>query len=278
MTVSDMQLNANRSNAGLSTGPTTGAGKQRVSTNALAHCLRSSRIVLEDEDPAEFADLLEELSETLRPVGPIETELTERIAFCMWRQRRLVRAETAALSLHRRPSEIAKAIDRCYEPSLPSDIREEHLAPFCPNQISWCKSVVAEIEALGAITLDTLETDAPLVHRQLLSDAEEDQESPEDYAAQFDDGLTGFVSDLYEWCQKQLKEAEQRPKVMALAEQMRHRRLVLPQDQLELFARYQTTLNNQLYKALKAFREAQDWRLKTMEAIAETVPSAVAAD
>lgn len=30
-------------------------------------------------------------------------------------------------------------------------------------------------------------------------------------------------------------------------------------------ARYQTTLDNQLYKALRAFREAQEWRLKTLE-------------
>jgi hypothetical protein len=49
---------------------------------------------------------------------------------------------------------------------------------------------------------------------------------------------------------------------MALADQIRARNLVLPQNTLELFARYQTTIDNQLYKALRSLREAQVWRLR----------------
>jgi hypothetical protein len=40
----------------------------------------------------------------------------------------------------------------------------------------------------------------------------------------------------------------------------------LPNDAIEIFSRYQTTLDNQLYKALRALREAQEWRLKTLDA------------
>ena len=40
---------------------------------------------------------------------------------------------------------------------------------------------------------------------------------------------------------------------------------MLPTDVLEVLARYQTTLDNQLYKALRALREAQEWRLKTLD-------------
>jgi hypothetical protein len=47
---------------------------------------------------------------------------------------------------------------------------------------------------------------------------------------------------------------------------VRAQRLILTDDTLEVFSRYQTTLDNQLYKALKALREAQEWRLKTMDA------------
>jgi len=36
-----------------------------------------------------------------------------------------------------------------------------------------------------------------------------------------------------------------------------------------LFTRYQTTLDNQLYKALRAFRDAQEWRLKTLDVAGE---------
>ena len=37
-------------------------------------------------------------------------------------------------------------------------------------------------------------------------------------------------------------------------------------DTLEILARYQTTLDNQLFKTLRALREAQEWRLKTLDA------------
>ena len=53
-------------------------------------------------------------------------------------------------------------------------------------------------------------------------------------------------------------------------EQLREQWLVLPWDQLETFTRYQTTLDNQLIKMLRAFREAQECRLKTLEAHIDT--------
>ena len=54
--------------------------------------------------------------------------------------------------------------------------------------------------------------------------------------------------------------------MLVLAEQVKAKRLVLPDEALEVFSRYQTTLDNQLYKALRALREAQEWRLKTLDA------------
>ena len=42
---------------------------------------------------------------------------------------------------------------------------------------------------------------------------------------------------------------------------------MLPERALMLFTRYQTTLDNQIYKALRALREAQEWRLKTIEGL-----------
>jgi hypothetical protein len=36
---------------------------------------------------------------------------------------------------------------------------------------------------------------------------------------------------------------------------------------MDLLARYQTTLDNQLYKALQALRQAQEWRLKTLDSV-----------
>ena len=79
--------------------------------------------------------------------------------------------------------------------------------------------------------------------------------------------MIGYINELTLWCHRQLMEAEARPHVLALADQVRAKRLILHADTLELLARYQTTLDNQLYTALKALREAQEWRLKTLEAV-----------
>ena len=104
-----------------------------------------------------------------------------------------------------------------------------------------------------------------MVFEQLTSEAQEDEEPVEKYVQLQEGGLTGFADRLLGWCQQQLREAERRPRVLALAKQVRARRLILPDDMLEVFSRYQTTLDNQLYKSLRALRDAQEWRLKTLE-------------
>ncbi len=85
------------------------------------------------------------------------------------------------------------------------------------------------------------------------------------FLANHENGLKGYATDLAGFCRKELSEAEKRPHILTLADQLRAKRLVLPSETLELFSRYQTTLDNQLYKALRAFREAQEWRLKTLD-------------
>jgi hypothetical protein len=67
------------------------------------------------------------------------------------------------------------------------------------------------------------------------------------------------------WCGGNLKESAERPHVLKLAYQVAEARLVLPAESLELMARYQSALDNQLYKALRALRDAQEWRLKSLD-------------
>ena len=121
---------------------------------------------------------------------------------------------------------------------------------------------------------------APTIFEQLKSDAQEDGESIEDHLKSHKDGIEGFVANLLKWCHEQLNEAEQRPRVLAVAEQVAAKRLVLSHETLEVFSRYQTTLDNQLYKALKALREAQEWRVKTLDlrAASAAEPISAAAD
>ena len=100
---------------------------------------------------------------------------------------------------------------------------------------------------------------------QHTSESEEDEEEVAKYVELYEGGLTGFVANLLQWCREQQREAVARPQILALAEQIRAKRLVLPTSTLELMARYQTTLDNQLFKLLRALREAQEWRFKTIE-------------
>jgi hypothetical protein len=273
MGVSERQLTANRENAKNSTGPKSKNGKAVTCQNATHHGLFSSRLLLEGEDPAEFQGLLVDLQATLRPVGAVELGLVERIAVTMWRQRRLVRAETATLHLARQPQKIAGGVSSELGLGFGSELKEGELAPYDAEQAEWCEKVLEEIEALEELDFEiefkTLPKAAPLFFAQLKSDAEDDGEDIAAFLKGYEKGLTGYAGDIARWCREELCKAGKRPHILALADQLRAKRLVLPPDALALFTRYQTTLDNQLYKALRAFRETQEWRLKTLDVAGE---------
>ncbi len=266
MSTTEQRLAANRINAQSSTGPVTARGKSIAARNATRHGLLSTRLLLNDEDASEFQHLLGELMGSLRPTDAVERLLVERIAVTVWRQQRLVRAETAKLTLACQPIKIAGAVSSELERGYSQKLELEDLSPFDRTQERWCRRVIGEIDALEDFDLEILQQKAPLTYQQFASDAAEDQETPEAHAAARDGGLAGYIVELSLWCRKQLTEAEARPHILALAEHARARNVVLPPDALETFSRYQTTLDSQLYKALKALREAQEWRLKTLEA------------
>ncbi|MGH8579393.1 MAG: hypothetical protein ACREVK_04440, partial [Gammaproteobacteria bacterium] len=65
-----------------------------MASNAVKHGLFARQLILNDEDPTEYQALVDGLQAALSPVGTLEYALVERIAITLWRQRRLVRAET----------------------------------------------------------------------------------------------------------------------------------------------------------------------------------------
>lgn len=263
--MSDRRMLANRTNASKSTGPQTLEGKAVASCNALRHGLRSNQLLLDGEDPEEFAQLQADLLEALAPVGAVELSLAERIVIAIWRQRRLARAETAALSLERRDNEILDGLRRLHDYGERDEITATCLEPFDAELVTWCRAVLDEVDALEDFTLGELEKTAPHAWGQLKGEADEDSEMPEAYLSGSENGLADFLADLCSWCRRQLDAAEKRPRLLELVQQLRERGLVLPAVQLDVMARYQTTLDNQLYKALRTYREAQEWRLHTLE-------------
>ncbi len=110
MSTSIAQISANRANAKKSTGAITQLGKSKVSQNAITHGLFAKQLVLMDENPLEYQSLLDELQRSLQPVGILEQSLIERIAISLWRQKRLVKAEAAYLTLEHQPKRIAPLV------------------------------------------------------------------------------------------------------------------------------------------------------------------------
>ena len=73
------QIEANRRNAALSTGPRTEEGKERTRRNALKHGLSGRGIVLPDEEEKVVAKRLEDWTVTFDPSNDYEDWLTEQI-------------------------------------------------------------------------------------------------------------------------------------------------------------------------------------------------------
>ncbi len=97
--LSERQLNANRRNAQLSTGPRTPEGRAAISQNALRHGLASKTAVLPTENPEEFRELRDSFFDEHQPSGPTETLLVEQMAMAAWRLRRLRALETGLFNV-----------------------------------------------------------------------------------------------------------------------------------------------------------------------------------
>ncbi len=103
------QIEANRRNARSSTGPKTRTGKAASKLNAMKHGLRAEEVVVRGENPADFARVLENLIDEFQPQGPLEEQLVERVAACMWRLQRLYRVEAGIFTYEALTIELDRA-------------------------------------------------------------------------------------------------------------------------------------------------------------------------
>ena len=93
---SEKQIAANRRN-GRKGGPKTPRGKTKSRMNALKHGARAERVLLPDEDPAEFEAYREAALDDLQPVGFMAMQRAERIVRLGWRVERFERIEAGLL-------------------------------------------------------------------------------------------------------------------------------------------------------------------------------------
>ena len=102
------QLQANRNNARLSTGPKTNEGRIRSRMNALRHGLTGQVTTMTDEDRAAHDQFSQALIKSLAPEGAMETQLAQRVATDSWRLNRAsaIEENLFTLGLHENGGEI----------------------------------------------------------------------------------------------------------------------------------------------------------------------------
>jgi hypothetical protein len=97
--ISEKQLEANRRNAQLSTGPRTEAGKKRSSLNATRHALTGQVTVMTEEDREAFHAFSGRMMKSLAPEGELEIQLAQRLVKDTWRLNRLSAIEDNLFAL-----------------------------------------------------------------------------------------------------------------------------------------------------------------------------------
>ncbi|MDB0573094.1 hypothetical protein LBW59_20270 [Ralstonia solanacearum] len=274
----EKQLTANRKNAHKSTGPSTAQGKAKASGNARRHGVLSTRLFLEDENPEEFRLLFDGMRASLAPVGDLELLLVEKIAVSTWRQHRFVRAETASIELGRSldmPSN-RRQIERALGMAYPQEIRNQDLWPVSEDDVAMVeywrelgKEFGQAYVALSAGNTERLEQDAPLLYSRLASDANAKGLEVADFVAGYEGGLFAWAKKKATDASSEVRTHERRIAVLEVAALVKGQQSA-PINQ-QLLARYQTALDNELYRAIRALREAQEWRLKTIDSPAQGV-------
>ena len=271
------QSQANQRNALRSTGPRTAVGKATVRGNALKHGFLSRHLLIEGESPEDFTQLLDELMAEYRPVGVVESGLVEQVAICLWRKARYVRAEAAMVSLNRRTFGEAQAREVAQRLGLPEEAWRTIPAPLVGSgdeDPALLADLVAQ-RATWQVLVDEGVASAPAPFARL---------SPAMQAHLLEvhgvdaTGIEAVVLAEYgSWAELIAQHLALFDRLIEQQRILEVSRLVMESQALpaqpELLTRYQTALDNDLYKALKALREAQAWRQARAALEASPVPS-----
>jgi len=251
---------ANQANALQSTGPRTAAGKARSSANAVQHGILSRHLILPGESQAEFNDLLQTLMAEQQPQGTLEQAVVERIAVALWRQRRMVTAESAQVQLQQADltyTELVRVeqITGVQNRDWIQLVAREPLPPVADvqNDLAACAAWLGEDQMDEAEDLQTLPDRFPRLWDLLKEKLT--VETPEEAIAEI---LVEGGTSLYEWVDDIQSEAEKLLRIVNALSLIRA--TALRPHESDILSRYQTTLDNDLYKAIRNLRDMQAHR------------------
>ena len=121
----EKQINANRKNAQKSIGPKTDEGKAAVSQNAVKHGL-FAQSVIKGENEAAYEAFHDKMVAEMKPVGPMEILLVERIVSLWWRLERAERIQNQAIDVmieRDEPSPLEKSLQKWMPKDIGPDTR-----------------------------------------------------------------------------------------------------------------------------------------------------------
>jgi hypothetical protein len=124
------------------TGPTTRQGKLKSRQNATNHGIFAVGIIRKRESEAEYLRIVEDIVETLQPVGGLEEILVEKLAMLVWRYRRLLQAEAA---------EVANQVEKCEQGYLRDQRESADKAKSDQGLISWALEQYNEVALQEAL-------------------------------------------------------------------------------------------------------------------------------
>lgn len=258
---------ANRENAQRSTGPKSADGKATSSRNAVRHGVFARVATLPAEEQAEFDKLIAHLEEDLRPVGALEIILVEKIALAIWRNRRLLLAETASIALNQTPDRLAIDSAHAADPGISKPLLADDLTPPDPEVCAHFQNILAEADLARGSTLSQLSAIAPAIQSALEDETRTEKfETVQAYLeSDYGGQLNVVVDELVAWARSELAHAAHISKLNELLASIRQRNGLPPPQELERYARYQSILDGQLFKTLKALSEAQAARRAAIE-------------
>jgi hypothetical protein len=281
-TMSLKQLAANRGNAQKSTGPKTPNGQAVSKMNALKHGILSKEVLVRGkharESAPEFFALQARFRQHLKPVGPMEEMLVDKIVITHWRLRRALKAESGEIALN--------VDDGCW-------IRSNHIPSFVSitplwklkdpyyemtksafgNGILECElyKVRTSVEKGGELTDAAIQgvlKEFGVIPNRLTKELEEFRSQLQQelggltesvLRAQQKDRTLRFIDGRLDYISRCKSDCEQREKMEEEAQQAA---AVLPSiEVLDKITRYETKLERQLHRAMNQLERLQQRRL-----------------
>ena len=159
------QIEANRRNARLSTGPVTEEGKRRSRQNALRHGLTAETVIDALEDAEDYMAFEMAVTADYDAQSAVERELVLRLASLLWRLRRATAIEGSLFELHAQKQQTAhrdrhRVIESMYQKAVGThnDIRQDQNEPVGNLEIRPASGGAFEEVTRAFIRLTSLPT------------------------------------------------------------------------------------------------------------------------